>query len=64
MHFTLRQNANVKKTSFGQNKRSKKVPLFSFVTPTHHSFAFKLQFLNELRHKVRLYTTVCGIFYF
>ena len=32
--------------------------------PTHHSFTFNLQFLYELKHKVRLSKTVCGIFHF
>ena len=31
---------------------------------THHSFTFNLQFLHELKHKVRLFKTVCGIFHF
>ena len=31
---------------------------------THHRFTFNLQFLCELNHKVRLYKTDCGIFYF
>ena len=31
---------------------------------THHSFAFDLRFLYELKHKVRLSKTVCGIFDF
>ena len=32
--------------------------------PTHHSFAFKLQFLHELKHKILLSKTVRGIFHF
>ena len=32
--------------------------------PTHHSFTFNLQFLYELKHKVRLSKTLCGIFHF
>ena len=31
---------------------------------THHSLTFSLRFLNELKHKVRLFKTVCGIFHF
>ena len=31
---------------------------------TNHSFTFNLWFLYELRHKVRLFKTVCGIFHF
>ena len=32
--------------------------------PTHHSFTFNLRFLYELKHKIRLSKTVCGIFHF
>ena len=32
--------------------------------PTHHSCTFNLRFLYELKHKVRLSKTVCGIFHF
>ena len=32
--------------------------------PTHHSFTFNLRFLYELKHKVRLSKTECGIFHF
>ena len=32
--------------------------------PTHHSFTFNLQFLYELKHKVRLSKTVCEILRF
>ena len=53
----------------------KKIPLdkingtknaFFFLSraPTHHSFAFDLRFLYELKHKVRLSKTVCEIFHF
>ena len=30
----------------------------------HHSFTFDLRFLYELKHKVCLSKTVCGIFHF
>ena len=30
----------------------------------HHSFTFNVRFLYELKHKVRLPKTVCGIFHF
>ena len=33
-------------------------------SPTHDSFTFNLRFLYELKHKVRLSKTVCGIFHF
>ena len=32
--------------------------------PTHHRFTFNLRFLYELKHKVLLSKTVCGIFHF
>ena len=32
--------------------------------PSHHRFNFNLGFLYELKHKVRLSRTVCGILYF
>ena len=32
--------------------------------PTNHCFSFNLRFLYELKHKVRLSKTVCGIFHF
>ena len=37
--------------------------LFFLRVPTHHSFTFNLQFLYELKHKIRLSETVWGIFY-
>ena len=38
--------------------------LFLSRAPTHQSFAFNLQFLYKLKHKVHLSKTVCGIFHF
>ena len=32
--------------------------------PTHYRFTFNLRFLYELKHKVRLTKTMCGIFHF
>ena len=32
--------------------------------PTHHKFTFDLRFLYELKRKVRLSKTLCGIFSF
>ena len=37
---------------------------FLLRAPTHHSFTFNLQYLHELKHKVSLSKTVCGIFHF
>ena len=48
----------------GQNNGYKKCPLFLLRALTHHSFTFNLQLLYDLKHKVRLNETVCGIFHF
>ena len=32
--------------------------------PTHRSFTFNLRFMYELKHKVSVSKTICGIFYF
>ena len=37
-----------------------KMPSFFLRVPTHHSFTFNLQFLYELKHKIRLSETVGG----
>ena len=37
---------------------------YAHKTPTHHSFAFNSRFIYELKHKVRLSKSVCGIFQF
>ena len=47
-----------------RKKQYKKCPLFLSRAPTRHSFTFHLRFLYELKHKVCLSKTVCGIFYF
>ena len=52
------------KISFGQSNRYQNCPLFLSRAPTHHSFTFNLRFLYELKHKVRLPKTMCGIFHF
>ena len=38
--------------------------LFFSWAPTHHSFTSNLRFLHELKHKVRLSKTICGVFHF
>ena len=43
---------------------TKNVLFFLSRTPTHHSFTFKLRFPYEVKHKVCLSKTVCGIFHF
>ena len=62
IHYTLRQNTNVKKNCFGQNKRYKNALFFLSWAPAHHSFTFNLWFLYKLKYMVRLCKTVCGIF--
>ena len=55
----------LKKFSSDKINGTKNVPIFLvWWVPTHHSFTFNLRFLYELKHKVRLSKTVCGIFYF
>ena len=43
---------------------TKNILFFLSQAPTHHSFTFNMQFLYELKHKVRLSKTVCGISHF
>ena len=43
---------------------TKNALIFLSRAPTLHSFTFNLRFLNELKHKIRLSETVCGIFHF
>ena len=38
--------------------------LFLSEAPTHDGFTFNLQFLYELKYKIRLSKTVCEIFHF
>ena len=38
--------------------------LFLLLAPTRHRFTFNSRFLYELKRKVRLFKTVCGIFHF
>ena len=48
----------------GKINVTKNALFFLSRAPTHHSFTFNLQFLYELKHKVHLSETVCGIFHF
>ena len=43
---------------------TKSVLFFLSRAPTHHSFTFNLRFLYDLKYKVRLSKTMCGIFHF
>ena len=40
------------------------MPTFFWLTPTQHSIIFNLRLLYDLKHKVRLSKTVCGVFDF
>ena len=54
----------LKKISSDEINVTENVLFFHLRAPTHHSFTFILRFLNELKRKVRLSKTVCGIFHF
>ena len=56
----IEMKQNVKKISSQQNKRYKKCTLFS----TRHSFTFDLKFWYELKYRVCLCKSMCGIFHF
>ena len=43
---------------------TKNVLFFLSRAPTHHSFTFNSHFLYELKHKIHLSETACGIFHF
>ena len=53
-----------KKLPLGKINGTKTALFFLSRAPTHHSFTFNMRFLYELRPKVRLSKTVCGIFHF
>ena len=44
-----------------KTNRTKNALFLLSQAPTHHSFTFNLRFLFEVKHKVRLSKTVCGI---
>ena len=54
----------LKKFLWDKINGSKNELFFLSRASTHHSFTFNLRFLYELKHKVRLSKTVCGIFHF
>ena len=54
----------LKKIRLDKISGTKNALLFLSRTPTHHGFSFNLRFLYELKHKVHLSKTVCGIFHF
>ena len=53
----------LKKISSDEINGTKNALFFLSRAPTHHSFTFNLRFIYELKHKVRLSKTVCGIFF-
>ena len=54
----------LKKFSSDKINRTKNTLSILSQAPTHHSFTFNLRFSCELKHKVPLFKTVCGIFHF
>ena len=52
------------KTQMIKKDGTKNALFFLLRTPTHHSFSLNLRFLCELKHKICLSKTVCGIFHF
>ena len=54
----------LKKISSDEINVTKNELFFLSRVPTHHSFTFKLRFLYELKHKVRLSKTLFWIFHF
>ena len=54
----------LKKFLLGKTNRTKNALFFLLRAPSYHSFTFNLRFLHELKHKVCLSKTVCGIFHF
>ena len=54
----------LKKFPLGNINGTKNALFYLWRPPAHHSFNFKLQFSNELKPKVCLFKTVCGIFHF
>ena len=62
IHWDKTQMLN--KFPLGKKNVTKNALFFLTRIPTHDSFIFNLRFLYELKHKVRLSKTVCGIFYF
>ena len=55
----------LKKIAFGKINVTKSALIFFLSrAPTYHSFTFNLRFLYELKHKISLSKTVCGIFYY
>ena len=54
----------LKKYPWDKISGTKNALFFLSQAPAYHSFTFNLPFLRELKHKVRLSKSVCGIFFF
>ena len=54
----------LKKFPLGKINGTKNALFYLLRPPANHSFNFKLQFSYELKPKVCLFKTVCGIFHF
>ena len=54
----------LKKFASDKIKNRKNTLFFLSQAPIHHSFTFDLRSLYDLKHKVHLSETVCGIFHF
>ena len=52
------------KFSLDKINGTKNALVFLLLAPAHHNFSFKLRLLCELKHKVRLSKTLCGISHF
>ena len=64
IHYILQKNANVKKIPSDKINVTKNALFFLSRTSAQRSFTFNWQFLYELKHRVYLSNTVCGIFHF
>ena len=54
----------LKKFPLNKINGTKNALFFLWWAPTHHSLTFNLRLLYELKHKVRLSKTMCGIIHF
>ena len=66
IQFTKHWNKMQRLQKFPLDKINVTNNAYFFVSrpPTHHSFAFNLRCLNELKHKARISKSMCGTFHF
>ena len=64
LYIEIKHKCKKKKIPSYKINGTKNALFFLSRAPTHHSFTFNLRFLYELKHKSRLYKTVCEIFDF